>query len=81
MRRRKLTANEVAVLTTIQLGYGPQNSADAVVFTEADEALIFVKASDGTSVLMANLTHLAAGRADGTISSDEELKRDWLLLK
>jgi hypothetical protein len=29
---------------------------------------------------MANLTNLAAWRADGTISSDEKLKRDWLLL-
>jgi hypothetical protein len=81
MRRRKLTANEAAVLTTIQQGYGPQNSVDAVFFTDADEAVIFVKASDGTSNLMANLTNLAAWRADGTIPSDEKLKRDWLLLK
>jgi hypothetical protein len=81
MRRRNLTANEAAVLITIQQGYGPQNSVDAVFFTDADEAVIFVKASDGTSNLMANLTNLAAWRADGTIPSDEELKRDWLLLK
>ena len=81
MRRRNLTANEAAVLTTIQQGYGPQNSVDAVFFTDADEAVIFVKASDGTSNLMANLTNLAAWCADGTIPTDEELKRDWLLLK
>lgn len=81
MRRRELTANEAAVLTTIQQGYGPQNSVDTVFFTDAGEGVIFVKASDGTSTLMANLTNLAAWRADGTIPSDEELKRDWLLLK
>lgn len=81
MRRRELTAIEAAVLKVIQQGYGPQNSVDAVFFTDADEAVIFVKASDGTSNLMANLTNLAAWRVDGTIPSDEELKRDWLLLK
>ena len=80
MRRRELTANEAAVLTIIQQGYGPQNSVDAVFFTDADEATIFVKAFDGTSVVMANLTNLAAWPADGTISTYEELKRDWLLL-
>ena len=81
MRRRELTAIEAAVLKVIQQGYGLQNSVDAVFFTDADEAVIFVKASDGTSNLMANLTNLAAWRVDGTIPSDEELKRDWLLLK
>jgi hypothetical protein len=81
MRRRELRANEAAILRTIQQGYGPQNGVDAVFFTDANEAVIFVKASDGASTLMANLTNLAAWRADGTIPSDEELKRDWLLLK
>jgi hypothetical protein len=52
-----------------------------VFFTDADEAAIFVKASNGTSPLMANLSNLAACRADGTISSDEELKTDWLRLR
>ena len=49
-------------------------------FTDADEAVIFVKASDGTSPVMANLTNLVEWRADGTISSDEELKKNWLRL-
>jgi hypothetical protein len=65
----------------IQQGYGPQNIADEVFFTSANEAAIFVKASDGTSPLMANLTDLAAWRSDGTIPNDEELKRQWLRLK
>jgi hypothetical protein len=64
----------------IQLGYGPQNSANNVFFTNAGEAVIGVKASDGTSPLIANLSNLASWRADGTISSDDELKREWLRL-
>ena len=58
----------------IQEGYGFQN-------TVADEAALLVKASNGTSPLMANLTNLAAWRADSTVPSDEELKADWLLLQ
>ena len=80
MRRRDLTANEFAVLRIIQQGYGPQNSLGKVFFTDTGEAAIFVKVPDGTSRVMVNLTNLAAWRADGTISSDEELKRNWLLL-
>jgi hypothetical protein len=40
-----------------------------VFFTDADEAAILVKASNGTSSLMANLTNLAAWRADGALPS------------
>jgi hypothetical protein len=64
----------------IQEGYGLQNTTDEVFFTEADEAVIFVKASDGSSRVMANLSNLAAWRADGTIPSDEVLRKDWLRL-
>ena len=64
----------------IQQGYGPQNSAERVFFTNAGEAVISVEASDGTSPLIANLSNLAAWRADGTISSDDELKSEWLRL-
>jgi len=64
----------------IQEGYGLQNTTDEVFFTEADESVIFVKASDGSSRVMANLSNLAAWRADGTIPSDEALRKDWLRL-
>lgn len=64
----------------IQQGYGPQNSADTVFFTKADEAVIMVKVSDGTSPLMVNLSNLATLRANGAISSDDELKSEWLRL-
>ena len=77
MHRRVLTAGETAILAMIQQGYGPRNGADGVFFTNAGEAVILVKV-DGTSPLMANLSSLAAWRADGTISSDDESKRDWL---
>ena len=80
MQRRVLTDGENAVLTIIQQGYGPQNSIDKVFFTNADEAVIFVKASNGMSPVMANLSNLSAWRADGTISSDDELKTKWLRL-
>jgi hypothetical protein len=81
MRRRDLTLAEAGILRIVQEGYGLQNTVDEVFFTDADEAAIFVKASNGTSPLMANLTNLAAWRLDGTIPSDEELKRDWLRLQ
>ena len=78
--RRELTPGESSILGMIQQGYGLRNVVDQVFFTDKGEAAIFVKASDGTSPLMANLTNLAEWRANGTISSDEELKRDWLRL-
>jgi hypothetical protein len=78
MNRRDLSDTEASILTMIQEGYGPQNTADKVFFTEPDEAVLFVKAPDGSSPLMANLSNLAAWRADGTIPSDDELKREWL---
>ncbi|HXN74591.1 MAG TPA: hypothetical protein VN861_18735 [Candidatus Acidoferrales bacterium] len=80
MRRRDLTPAEAGILRIIQEGYGLQNTADEVFFTEADEAVMFVKASDSSSRVMANLSNLAGLRADGTIPSDEELRRDWLRL-
>ena len=80
MRRRDLTPPEAGILRMIQEGYGLQNTTDEVFFTEADEAVIFVKASDGSSRVMANLSNLAAWRADGTIPSDEALRKDWLRL-
>jgi hypothetical protein len=81
MRRRDLTSGEAGILRMIQDGYGLQNTVAEVFFTDADEAAILVKASNSTSPLMANLTNLAAWRADGTIPSDEELKTDWLRLQ
>jgi hypothetical protein len=81
MPRRVLTSEETAVLRMIQQGYGEHNAVDKVFFSPADEAVIFVRLANGMSCLLANLSHLAARRADGTISSDDELKTKWLRLK
>jgi hypothetical protein len=81
MPKRTLTAEETAVLTIIQEGYGPHNHAGRVFFSPANEAVIFVRLSNGMSALMANLSNLATWRAQGTISSDEELRTKWLRLK
>ncbi len=81
MERRALTASEEAILKLIQEGYGPQNSVADVFFSKTNEARIFVKLSDGNSKLMANLTNLAVGRADGSIARDEDLRKNWLQLK
>jgi hypothetical protein len=81
MLRRVLTEGETAVLTIIQEGYGSHNSIDKVYFSPANEAVMFVRLENGMSVVMANLSNLAAWRADGTIASDNELKTKWLRLK
>jgi hypothetical protein len=81
MQKRTLADGEAAVLTIIQEGYGPHNNADKVFFSPTNEAVIFVRLANGMSAVMANLSNLAAWRADGKISSDEELKTKWLRLK
>ena len=78
MKRRELTERERAILVIIQAHYGMENSEDEVLFTENDEAVIFVKKQDGSMALIANLTNLAMFMVNGTIGSEEELLRDWL---
>jgi hypothetical protein len=80
MGRRVLTEGEIAVLTIIQEGYGAHNSMDKVYFSPSDEAVMFVRLANGMSIVMANLSNLAARRADGTIASDDELRKKWLRL-
>jgi hypothetical protein len=81
MPKRVLTHEETAVLTMIQQGYGEHNAVDKVFFSPTDEAVIFVRLANGMSCLLANLSHLAARRANGTIASDEELRTKWLRIK
>lgn len=80
-QRRALTEGETAILTVIQQGYGDHNSADKVFFSPAGEAVLFVRLLNGHSIVMANLSVLAAGRADGSIATEEELRTKWLRLK
>ena len=42
---------------------------------------MFVRLTNGYSIVMANLSNLANWRADGTIPSDEELRIKWLRMK
>jgi len=79
--KRDLTEGETAVLTIIQQGYGAHNSLDKVYSSPEDEAVMFVRLTNGYSIVMANLSNLANWRADGTIPSDEELRIKWLRMK
>jgi len=78
---RNLTEGELRILHTVQAYYGPQNSAEDVYWANGDEAVILVKSRDGSGTLMVNLTNLATWRVDGTIASDEELRREWLRIE
>jgi len=80
IHRRSLTSGEMKILGIIQNGYGSNNTTDRVFFTPKDEAAIAVEDSAGNAQLMVNLTNLAAWRADGTILTDDVLRKDWLRL-
>ena len=75
--RRSLSQGEQFVLAQIQDIYGPQNEESAVFFSR-DEAVIFVKDRTGASVGVVVLTNVAQMYEDGTITSLDELRRDWL---
>ncbi|MFA5239376.1 MAG: hypothetical protein WC476_06670 [Phycisphaerae bacterium] len=79
VNRRKLTPGETHVLELIRHIYGDRNTEDEVFFPSEKEAAIFVLTTDGSSPLMVHLTNLAEWRSDGTIASDEELKKNWLM--
>ena len=78
---RNLTEEECRIVDMIQAHYGSQNTADDVFWVHGDEAVLSVKTRAGPTAMFANLTNLANWRADGTIASDEELKRDWLQIE
>ncbi len=75
---RELTREEGRILEMIQSHYGPQNAARSITWMNDAEATLWVKDSIGAMVLMAHLTNLANWRLDGTIATDEDLRRDWL---
>lgn len=70
-RRRALTQQELAVLTEVQAFWGPQNTVDEVFFSDADEAVLFVKAPDGSLPVCVVLTNLALMYSEGMVSLDE----------
>ena len=75
---RDLTEDESKVLTLIQEMYGQQNRPSDIFVAEDNEACILIKDSSGSSIMFANITNLAEWRADGSITSDEALKIEWL---
>ena len=76
--RRSLSQGEQFVLAQIQDIYGPQNEESEVFFSGQDEAVIFVKNGAGASIGVVVLTNVARMYEDGTITSLDELRRDWL---
>ena len=81
MPKRALTEGENAVLLIIQAGYGAHNTIDRVYFSPANEAVMFCKLANGMNAAFVNLSNLAAGRLNGTIASDDELRTKYLRLK
>ena len=76
--RRSLSQGEQFVLAQIRDIYGPQNEESDVFFSGPDEAVIFVKDRRGVNVGVVVLTNVAQMYEDGTITSLDELRRDWL---
>lgn len=75
---RELSTEEARILEMIQSYYGPQDDAESITWTDAGEAILWVKDRAGVLGLMVHLTNLAEWRLDGTIPSDAELQREWL---
>lgn len=78
MKQRDLSEGENVVLNLVQTHFGPHNDQKEVAIHGNDEAVIWAKDGTGTTVMMVNLTTLAAMLADGTISCEADLLRDWL---
>ena len=81
MPKRALTEGESAILTVIQQGYGLHNTIDKVYFSPENHAVMFVRLTNGMSIVFANLSDLAARRANGSIATEEELRTKWLRMK
>ncbi len=80
MTRRDLSQGENAVLNVVQAHFGPHNTREEVAVHGNDEAVIWAKDGTGSTIMMVNLTTLAAMLADGIISGEAELLRDWLIV-
>ncbi|HSQ54820.1 MAG TPA: hypothetical protein VLM40_03670 [Gemmata sp.] len=74
---RRLTESEEEILLIVQGYYGSWNSVDEIVFSEQEDALIFVKDAAGEAALCVNLT-VCASVYRGRSLSLKQLKEDWL---
>ena len=73
--RRVLTGGELFVLSEIQACWGALNTTEEVFFTEGGDAVLFVRAGDGSNPVMINLTNLAEWHDDGTLTLEEVLSQ------
>jgi hypothetical protein len=71
VKPRDLTSEELTVLCEVRTFWGPQNSADDVVFSDSDEAILFVKARNGKRPVMVVLTNLGRWLADGALTKEQ----------
>jgi hypothetical protein len=69
--KRKLTDDELVILDLIQRLYGQQNTANDVFISDRDEAVIFVKDTNGTLGLCVVLTNVARWSRDEKLSEDQ----------
>jgi hypothetical protein len=69
--RRKLTDGEKLVLLEIQIHWGPQNTAENVFFSDRGDAVLFVRAKDGSNPGAIVLTTLAGWFQKGTLSIEQ----------
>ena len=69
--KRPLTDEEMTILGLIQRLYGSQNTLDEVFLSEADEAVIFVKDTEGTMGICVVLTNVARQSREQTLTEDE----------
>jgi hypothetical protein len=81
VNRRELTKGEITILEMIRSHYGSRNAPAEVIFMDTGEAVLWVRAEDESIPLVVNLSNLAKWYADGTISTEEELKKDWLQIE
>src|SRR5262245_21098115 len=65
---RQLTSGELAILHEVRRFWGPQNSLTRVFFVDSGDAALFVKARDGSTRSLVDLTNLAQWVSDGTLS-------------
>ena len=68
--RRDLTDLEQLVLAEIQRYWGTQNTLDRVLFSERDEAVLFVLDRDGEVPMVIVLTNIGEEYRDGSLSLD-----------
>ncbi len=78
--RRDLSESENAVLHLVAARFGPHNTQEEVEIHGNDEAVIWAKDGAGATVMLVNLTTLAARLADETVSGEVEVLRDWLIV-